>query len=361
MTLAIDVRHRQGAFQLDASLRIDGGLTALYGPSGSGKTTLINLVAGLARPVEGRIAFDDTAWVDTDKRLWVPPHKRRIGYVFQEGRLFPHLTVEQNLRYGMRFSKQPVDGADFGRIVDMLSIGSLMARRPGALSGGEKQRVALGRALATGPQMLLMDEPLSALDAGLKTAILPYIERVRDEAAIPILYVSHAIEEVARLATGVVTVDRGKVAAVGATDTLLSSLSDAGAAMSPGNFLHATVTAHSPEEGLTIAECRAGTLYLRETDMAVGTRIRAFVPVGEIVLSVEAPHGLSTLNRLPGVIETVADAGRTVIVTVDCNGDRMAVQLTRRSANLLNLHRGQPVHLLFKAVSIATESVFRAR
>ena len=359
MTLEIDIIHRQGAFTLNAKLSIDGGLTALYGASGSGKTTLINLVAGLQAPERGRIAFEDRVFVDTERRIWLPPHKRRIGYVFQEGRLFPHMTVEQNLRYGLRFSRQPLGQAEVGRVVEMLSIGHLLKRRPAGLSGGEKQRVALGRALVSAPELLLMDEPLSALDAELKTQILPYIERIRDEAAIPILYVSHAIEEVARLATRVVAINAGKVTASTDTDATLPLLTDGERAMPSGNFLHAVVTGHSPEDGLTIAECKAGPLFLRQTDIAVGRHIRAFVPSGEIVLSLEEPRGISALNRLSGVIESVTETGHTVIVSVDCHGDRMQAAITRRSANLLALQKGLRVHLLFKTVSLAPEAVFR--
>ncbi|MDI6834805.1 MAG: molybdenum ABC transporter ATP-binding protein [Rhizobiaceae bacterium] len=359
MRLRIDVRHRRDGFELRADLAIGAGLTALFGPSGSGKTTLVNLVAGLERPQEGQIAFDGEIWSDAKRRIFVPPHRRRIGYVFQEGRLFPHLTVRQNLGYARRFTPAAERRESLERVVDLLGIGNLLDRRPANLSGGEKQRVALGRALMASPRLLLMDEPLSALDNERKAAILPDIERIRDEVGIPILYVSHAIEEVARLATRVVVLAQGRATAIGAPDEVLNIVPSATGALQPGNFLHAVVTGHSPEEGLTLADSRAGPLFLRQADMAVGTHIRVFVPTSEIVLSTTVPDGISTLNRLSGHVVALTDSGHSAMVTVDCNGERLVAEVTRRSAAGLGLTPGKPVHLLFKTVSFATEGLFR--
>ena len=185
MTLAIDIRHRLGDFLLDARFETGGGLIALFGRSGSGKTSIINIIAGLIRPEHGRVAIDDVVLVDTARGMFVPRHRRRIGYVFQEGRLFPHLTVRQNLLYGRWFAPQAERGDDLDRVVDLLGIGSLLERRPGRLSGGEKQRVAIGRALLANPRLLLMDEPLASLDEARKAEILPYIERLRDQSTDP--------------------------------------------------------------------------------------------------------------------------------------------------------------------------------
>src|SRR5215467_4454571 len=205
MTLAIDIRHRLGSLQLDAKFDTGGGLVALFGRSGSGKTSIVNIIAGLIRPDHGCVVNDDVVLVDTARGIFVPRHRRRIGYVFQEGRLFPHLTVRQNLLYGRWFAPRAAGrGDDLERVVDLLGIGSLLERRPGRLSGGEKQRVAIGRALLADPRLLLMDEPLASLDEARKGEILPYIERLRDESRIPIVYVSHAIAEVTRLATTIV-------------------------------------------------------------------------------------------------------------------------------------------------------------
>lgn len=359
MMLEIDVRHRQGAFDLTVGLSIGDGLTALFGPSGSGKTTLVNLVAGLIRPDHGRIAFNGELWADGESRRFVPPHRRRIGYVFQEARLFPHLTVRGNLHYGARFAPRHEPGEELDRVVDLLQISPLLDRRPALLSGGEKQRVALGRALMAKPRLLLMDEPLSALDHELKVAILPDIERMRDQAGIPILYVSHSIEEVTRLATRVVVMGAGKTVAIGRPDEVLDVVPTATGDMRTGSFLHAIVTGHSPDEGLTLAESRAGPLFLRATDIPIGAHIRAFVPTSEVMLATVRPEGISTLNRLEGTVEEIGEAGTTVMVAIDCNGDRVLAEITRRSAASLGLAQGMPVHLLFKAVSIAAEGIYR--
>ncbi len=359
MTLAINVEHRQGAFDLTVDLAIGGGLTALFGPSGSGKTTLVNLVAGLIRPDSGSIAFDGETWVDGSGRRFMPPHRRRIGYVFQEARLFPHMTVRGNLRYGARFAPRGEPGETLERVVELLRIGPLLDRRPALLSGGEKQRVALGRALMAKPRLLLMDEPLSALDNDLKAAILPDIERMRDEAGIPILYVSHSIEEVTRLATRVVVMAAGRTVAIGRPDEVLNVVPTAAGAMKTGSFLHAVVTGHSPDEGLTFAESRAGPLFLRATDIPVGAHIRAFVPTSEVVLATSLPDGISTLNRLKGTVEEINDAGSAIMVSIDCNGDRVLAEITRRSAANLGLVHGMPINLLFKTVSIAAEGIYR--
>src|SRR6202043_611455 len=213
---------RLGDFALDSNFASDGGLTALFGRSGSGKTSLINAIAGLIRPDHARIVVGDEVLTDTDRQMFVPRHRRRTAYVFQEGRLFPHLTVRQNLLYGRWFTRPLQRHGDFGRVVDMLGIGHLLRRRPALLSGGEKQRVAIGRALLSSPRLLLMDEPLASLDEPRKAEILPYLERLRDETRIPIIYVSHAISEVARLANQVIVVRDGRIEASGSAMEILN-------------------------------------------------------------------------------------------------------------------------------------------
>jgi molybdate transport system ATP-binding protein len=212
------VEKRLGEFMLSAQLEAGAGVTALLGASGSGKTTLVNIIAGLVAPDRGRIRLDDTVLLDTAQRIEVPVHRRRIGYVFQEGRLFPHFSVAANLDYGRRMCGLARDPAEMARIVNMLDIGHLLQRRPGKLSGGERQRVAIGRALLMRPRLLLLDEPLASLDAGRKREILPYLERLRDE--VPMVYVSHHPAELRRLATTVVRLDGGRVAATGGVELL---------------------------------------------------------------------------------------------------------------------------------------------
>ena len=216
--LSVDVEKSLGEFTLSARFATANGVTAVFGPSGSGKTTLVNMIAGLVTPDRGRIAIADMVLFDSKARINLPTHQRRIGYVFQEGRLFPHLSVASNLDYGRRMSGLPADSAETKRIVELLDIAHLLDRRPGKLSGGERQRVAVGRALLMRPRLLLLDEPLAALDAARKREILPYLERLRDE--VPMVYVSHHAGELRRIATSVVRIDAGRVVAVGGSELL---------------------------------------------------------------------------------------------------------------------------------------------
>jgi molybdate transport system ATP-binding protein len=218
--LAVDVEKKLGDFTVAARFASAGGVTALYGPSGAGKTTIVNMIAGLLAPDRGRIALGDDILFDSAMRLNVPPQRRRIGYVFQEGRLFPHLSVRQNLDYGRWMNGLPRDRVAMERIVKLLEIGHLLARRPGRLSGGERQRIAVGRALLLKPVLLLLDEPLASLDAARKREILPYLERLRDETRVPMVYVSHQAAEVKRIVTSVVKLEGGRVVATGGVELL---------------------------------------------------------------------------------------------------------------------------------------------
>ncbi|HML09164.1 MAG TPA: molybdenum ABC transporter ATP-binding protein [Xanthobacteraceae bacterium] len=218
--LAVDVEKRLGGFQLAARFEAARGVTALFGPSGAGKTSIVNMIAGLLAPDGGSITLDDTVLFDSAAGINVPPHRRRIGYVFQEDRLFPHLSVHQNLDYGRKMSGHPRDAKEFERVVTLLEIGRLLGRRPRMLSGGERQRVAIGRALLMRPRLLLLDEPLASLDAGHKREILPYFVRLRDDAGVPMVYVTHIAAELRRIATYVVRLDAGRVVAAGGIELL---------------------------------------------------------------------------------------------------------------------------------------------
>ena len=220
--LTVDVEKALGEFAVKASFESKSGVTALFGPSGAGKTTIINVIAGLLRPDRGKIALDGEALFDSAASVDLPAWRRRIGYVFQEGRLFPHLSVRHNLDYGRWMSGQPVDAAAFAHAIELLDIGHLLDRRPGKLSGGERQRVAVGRALLMRPRLLLLDEPLASLDDARKLDILPYLIRLRDEARVPMIYVSHNAAEVRQIASRVVRIEGGKVMAIGGTELLAS-------------------------------------------------------------------------------------------------------------------------------------------
>ena len=218
--LSVDVEKRLGEFTIAAKFEARGGVTALFGPSGAGKTSIVNMIAGLVAPDRGRIALGDAVLFDSAARIDLPAHRRRIGYVFQEGRLFPHLTVAQNLDYGRWMGGLPADRAEHERVVTLLNIGHLLARRPGRLSGGERQRVAFGRALLMRPRLLLLDEPLASLDRPRKLEILPYLARLRDEAHVPMIYVSHQAGEIQRLASQVVRIEDGRALASGGLELL---------------------------------------------------------------------------------------------------------------------------------------------
>ncbi len=221
--LRVDVSKQLGDFSLQAAFASEGRVTGLFGASGAGKTSLINMIAGLLRPDRGVVSLDGETLDDTSARVHVPPHRRRIGYVFQDARLFPHLDVRQNLDYGRRMNRLADDPAQRKRIVDLLDIGDLLDRRPGQLSGGERQRVAFGRALLSKPRLLLLDEPLGSLDEGRKIEILPYLVRLRDEAGIPMVYVSHDAAELRQVATQIVLLRRGQIAAFGGVKVLTAA------------------------------------------------------------------------------------------------------------------------------------------
>ncbi len=352
--LEISVRHAFAGFTLDAAFRAPPGVTVLFGRSGSGKTTIVNAVAGLLMPDSGRIASGDWTLLDTEQGICLKPHRRRLGYVFQEGRLFPHLTVRQNLGYGAWFAPRGAPREDMGRVVELLGIGPLLDRRPGALSGGEKQRVAIGRALLSAPRLILADEPLAALDEARKAEILPYFERLRDEVNVPILYVSHSASEVARLATTVVALDAGRVVAQGPAAEVLGDpeVLPAGA-REAGAVLTARVALHH-EDGLTELDAGGLPLFLPRVPHEPGASLRVRIAAHDVILSRGRPEGLSALNILPGVVYEVRPGeGPGTIVAIDTKAGRVLARITRRSAASLDLAQGGEVHAVVKTVSVA--------
>jgi molybdate transport system ATP-binding protein len=349
MSLEVDVDHARETFHLAARFSAAPGLTALFGRSGSGKTTLVDIVGGLIRPDRGRIAIDGQVLVDTERGVFVPKHRRRIGYVFQDSRLFPHLSVRSNLLYGRWFAGDGGAAANLASVVDLLGIDRLLERRPDSLSGGEKQRVAIGRALLAHPRLLLMDEPLASLDEARRAEILPYIERLRDEAGVPILYVSHSVTEVARLATTVVILTEGQVTAVGPVADILSQ-TDAGEG---GSVLEATVARHDAAFQLSVLASAAGELQVPQLSAPVGATVRAYIRGRDVMLSLRPPEEISALNVLAGrVVAITPNAnGAQADVRLDCNGASLTARLTTKSVQRLALAPGRPVYAVIKSVS----------
>jgi molybdate transport system ATP-binding protein len=348
MSLDIDIEHARGTFQLTARFVSQPGVTALFGRSGSGKTTLVDIVGGLIRPDRGRVTVDEQALVDTERGLFVPKYRRRIGYVFQDSRLFPHLSVRQNLLYGRWFMKgQGGTSGDVGSVVDLLGIGGLLDRRPESLSGGERQRVAIGRALLARPRVLLMDEPLASLDEARRAEILPYIERLRDNAGVPILYVSHSVAEVARLATTVVILGDGKVTAVGPVLDILP-LADGG---DGGSVLDAVIERHEQPFHLTTLVSAAGRLHVPQLAAPVGASVRAYIRSRDVMLSLQPPQDISALNVLEGKVAGIAAAGAQADIRLDCGGAMLVSRITSKSVERLGLRPGRPVFAVIKSVS----------
>jgi molybdate transport system ATP-binding protein len=359
MSLDLDLTHRQGDFSLDVAFSAPVGITALFGRSGAGKTTLVNAVAGLLRPQKGRIAVNGTVLLDTAAGIDVPVHLRRVGYVFQEGRLFPHMTVRNNLAFGRRFAPAGAARESMDDVVDLLGIGHLLDRRPKALSGGEKQRVAIGRALLAAPRLLLLDEPLASLDEPRKNEILPYIERLRDELRIPVVYVSHSISEVARLATTIVVLRDGRVVTAGPARAMLAdpeALRLLGH-REAGAVLTAKVVRHH-DDGLTELHHPAGALFLPRIDAAPGTSVKLRIRASDVMLATEEPRQISALNMLSvTVAEIHAGEGPGAAVSLAAGSERLLARLTRRSVERLGLEPGLPVFAIVKAVAIGRADV----
>lgn len=349
------LRRVHPGFTLDVDLTLPGrGITALFGPSGSGKTTCLRLIAGLERAPGAFISVNGRIW--QDDRLFVPVHRRSLGYVFQDAALFPHLSVSQNLEYGQKRRASSTPAADARALVDLLGIGHLLDRRPQTLSGGERQRVAIARALLAGPRLLLMDEPLAALDLARKREILPYLERLHDTLDIPVLYVSHSPDEVARLADHLVLLEAGRVVADGPLADTLARLDlpptlvdDAGA------VIEGTVRDYDPAYRLLTLAFPGGELRVVHTPISPGSRLRVQIKPRDVSLALHPPAGgTSILNHLPATVTAEAPADDTghVLVGLDAGGTPLTARITRLSRDQLALRPGLPVHAQVKAVSV---------
>jgi molybdate transport system ATP-binding protein len=348
--ISVNVQKQQGDFTLDVSFDAPRGVTAIFGRSGSGKTTLINAIAGLVTPDTGRISLSDRVLFDLSRNL--PPRRRKL--VFQDARLFPHLTVAKNLTFGGLY--------DYDRIIELLGLGSLLARKPADLSGGEKQRVALGRALMSNPDMLLLDEPLAALDAPRKAEILPYLEQLRDDFGMPMIYVSHAMSEVARLANYLVVLDAGKVVRAGPLSDVLAhpasvpllGVRDAGAVIA------AKVAGHDADDHLTHLSFDGGQISLPGHVGRVGQNLRVRIPAQDVILASQVPAQISARNILP-VTVTVIEEGRGPGVAVGLMAGKtpLLARITKASLRDMKLTVGAEIFAIIKATAVAPEDAGR--
>jgi molybdate transport system ATP-binding protein len=362
--LSLALRRRQGEFTLDLAFDAPTpGVIALFGRSGCGKTTLVDLIAGLRRADEGRIAIDGTTLLDSTRGIDLPAERRRIGYLFQDARLFPHYDVRGNLDYGRRRAPPGQARIGFDEVVALLGIAPLLERRPAQLSGGEKQRVALGRALLAQPRLLLLDEPLAALDRARREEVLPYLERLRDELSLPMLFVTHDFDEVLRLATHVVLIDAGRLLASGAP-TELSLHPALRAIIGPeaiGAVIEGRVTAIDASSGLARIGVGDGSLSIEAGDLVIDQPVRLQLLARDMILATERPQALSVRNTIAGTIaEIEADGAHAALVQVDAGGTRIIVRVTSQARHELALRPGLPVWVLVKAVTLRSH-VFHAR
>jgi molybdate transport system ATP-binding protein len=361
--IRFDAAITLGAFTLDAAFESDARVLALFGRSGAGKSMTIALIAGLMRPDRGRIVLDGRVLVDTEAHIFVPKHARRMGVVYQDARLFPHLTVRQNLMFGRWFAGAADRPArvGFDAVVDTLGIGHLLARRPGRLSGGERQRVAIGRALLSSPRLLLMDEPLAALDDERKREVLALIERLRDEFKVPIVYVSHAVEEVARLAARVVVLAGGRVVAAGGVDEVFGPTeTQAGESrFARSSILTGRIAGLHAAYGLTEIAHPGGTIWLAGPAGPNGREVRIVVRATDVTLATARPRDLSVRTILAGTVAKIeSESGPLAAVTLDLKGGAHLVALaTRMAVDELKLKRGDPVFALIKTVALDERSV----
>jgi molybdate transport system ATP-binding protein len=354
--LRVSVMKQREAFKLSAHLEAPTpGVVALFGRSGCGKTTLVNIISGLLRPDEGRVELDGQVLTDTRRRVAVPAEHRRIGYVFQDARLFPHLGVLANLRYGERRAPRETHPIGLEEVLALLGLEPLLKRRTHQLSGGERQRVALGRALLSQPRLLLLDEPLAALDAARREEVLPYLEALRDRLSIPMVFVSHQLEEILRLATHVALMEAGEIVASGTLGaiSLRPEFRAIVGAEGVGAVLDGRVTQVDADRGMADVELGGGTLHVSVIGVRPGAAMRIQLLARDIILATEPPRGLSVRNALQGIITELADdIGQAVLVQVDIGaGAAVLARVTRSARDALGLRIGMPIWVLVKAVS----------
>jgi molybdate transport system ATP-binding protein len=352
----LDVHIAFGDFDLDVTHRMPlDGITALFGPSGCGKSTLLRIMSGLERVARGRIQFGDEVWQDASRAVFVPPHQRGVGYVFQDTRLFPHLTIEGNLRYAEKRSRTAGRGIHFEDVVTALDLATLLSRRPQSLSGGERQRVAIGRTLLTRPRLLLMDEPLAALDLKRKAEILPYIERLPQAFHVPVIYVTHSIDEVTRLANRMLVLSSGRVVTYGPVAESLErlDLQAVTGRFEAGVVLTARVTKHDDKFRLTHLDHHGQDIIMPMADLAIGDDVRLRIRARDVALATQRPSGISVRNILAGTIAEIVEESDTAFAEtlVDIGQAKIRARVTRSAVAELGLAPGKPIFALVKSIS----------
>ena len=354
--LRLRLRLARSDFALDVDLDLPAtGITVLFGPSGSGKTSLLRCVAGLEKPAQGLVRVGQELWQDDDSGVFRPPWQRDLGYVFQEASLFEHLDVRQNVVYGLKRSDKPGAAEALERAIELLGIGHLMHRSPSGLSGGERQRVAIARALATQPRLLLLDEPLAALDQARRHEILPWLERMRDELSLPMLYITHSADELARLADHVVVLDGGVVKACGPAQEVLARV-DAPAIVGDeaGVLLHGTVVELDARWHLAKVAFDGGAVWVRDSGMPLGQSVRLRVLARDVSLTAHQAQDSSIQNHIQGHIEAIADDVHPsqALVRIRCGASILVARVTKRALSALNLTEGAAVWAQVKSVAV---------
>jgi len=360
MTVAYGLRIRahlaRSDFHLDVDLELPPkGITVLFGPSGSGKTSLLRCVAGLERPSNGLIRLGQELWQDESRDVFVPPWERDLGYVSQEASLFGHLDVQKNVDYGLKRSGKPGSAKARSGAIELLGIGHLMHRHPANLSGGERQRVAIARALATQPRLLLLDEPLAALDLARRHEILPWLEKMRDELSMPMLYITHSADELARLADYLVVLDKGSVKAYGAAQDVLASVeSPVIVGEDTGIVLRGTVVGRDALWHLSQVAFPGGYLWVRDNDMAQGRQVRLRILARDISISTHEPQDTSIQNHLMGSIQAIVDDVHLsqALVRIRCGDSILLARVTKRAISMLDLKTGDEVWAQVKSVAV---------
>lgn len=352
--IELDLRHAQGDFNLNVKCRLNAPVVGLFGASGAGKSTLLSMIAGLVKPKSGQIILDGHYLFDSERAINTPMHQRRIGVVFQDSRLFPHLNIRDNLNYGFNLLPAKDKRISFTQVVDLLEIGHLLKQKPHQISGGEKQRVSLGRALLTSPRLLLLDEPLASLDVRLKHQILPFLRRVKDEINIPMVYVSHAIDEILYLTSQVVMIDKGELLAQGHFHEIIhhDNLHNMAQSLGLENVMSTTIVSHDKAYASTALMQGKQKIVIPQIVGEVGAQVAISIPASSIALSLSYLDNVTIQNQLKGLVIGITQIGHRMLVTIDIGDSQIVAEVTTKALEMLGITDGSNVYCLLKAQAI---------